>query len=676
MPSGFISGKKDELTITRKLPDGTTMTIKSPMEAEMMAGNAGFMNAPTNPEAGPDDTVPAMLTPGEAVIPAERAQDADAKPIINQLIQEGRAEQATQGYNKGTLGAKISKIHGEGYTAPGQAYAIAKSMGYNQGTPHVTQYYGQPGVRDTMDPRAHKNVGFLQKLKNYGEANRADPNKQAAALGLLNQGLTQALGAQGYEKGTEQVPYNYGGQRYAAGYQAGVPEVPQNAYDDYEEARFQMRIAKKQGASKEVLKQWEDYIDLLGERVTLENSKDNYSTNSPGWAAYTEGQKIRKLQTNALGYQAGTSGFDPDYHRRLISDPSAPAAVRQQAQQELKKHEDDKYGFFGVRPGQEGIDRATRQAGALQLLGTGLALASGADKDIASQLGQQLGGLQGARAERAYDQLKKAEKQYAPSDLEKRVQFIQTRDDLNAEQKKQAIDALYFPHEAEVRATAGKERAKDDAKALVDSQEQYNEASQEITQIQNLSELYNQVQTGGLSGNRYVIAVKQFANEVYPGISEDITNVEQARVIQQQLVLRERAKLRGQGTITDNETRLLENTLPNLTNTNEANQLILALRLQGNLRIKDINEAWLNTTPKEREIGFGEWKARYIRDNRERWDEESEVFFSKFANAAAVDGATAGANERGLSDPTQEQYDALPDGATYTYQGKTYVKGR
>ena len=33
----------------------------------------------------------------------------------------------------GALSNKISKIHGEGYKAPGQAYAIAKSMGYAQG---------------------------------------------------------------------------------------------------------------------------------------------------------------------------------------------------------------------------------------------------------------------------------------------------------------------------------------------------------------------------------------------------------------------------------------------------------------------------------------------------------------------------------------------------------------
>ena len=36
-------------------------------------------------------------------------------------------------YNKGGLSSKISKIYKEGYTAPGQAYAIAKSMGYNKG---------------------------------------------------------------------------------------------------------------------------------------------------------------------------------------------------------------------------------------------------------------------------------------------------------------------------------------------------------------------------------------------------------------------------------------------------------------------------------------------------------------------------------------------------------------
>jgi hypothetical protein len=45
---------------------------------------------PTNPEAGPSDTVPAMLTPGEAVIPAPVAQDPNFKPMIQNMVQEGR----------------------------------------------------------------------------------------------------------------------------------------------------------------------------------------------------------------------------------------------------------------------------------------------------------------------------------------------------------------------------------------------------------------------------------------------------------------------------------------------------------------------------------------------------------------------------------------------------------
>ena len=36
-------------------------------------------------------------------------------------------------FNKGGLSRKVGKLHGEGYKAPGQAFAIAKSMGYYDG---------------------------------------------------------------------------------------------------------------------------------------------------------------------------------------------------------------------------------------------------------------------------------------------------------------------------------------------------------------------------------------------------------------------------------------------------------------------------------------------------------------------------------------------------------------
>ena len=109
--------------------------------------------AMTNPEAGPSDTVPAMLTPGEAVIPASVAQDPDMKPVIEEMVDEGRKRNrnaesagipvnhpAAIGLSDGSLDSKISKLYGEGYDAPGQAYAIAKDMGYMGGSLGVAGY--------------------------------------------------------------------------------------------------------------------------------------------------------------------------------------------------------------------------------------------------------------------------------------------------------------------------------------------------------------------------------------------------------------------------------------------------------------------------------------------------------------------------------------------------------
>ena len=50
------------------------------------------MPKPTNPEAGPSDTVPALLTPGEAVIPAKAAQNPKNKPVIKAMVREGRSD--------------------------------------------------------------------------------------------------------------------------------------------------------------------------------------------------------------------------------------------------------------------------------------------------------------------------------------------------------------------------------------------------------------------------------------------------------------------------------------------------------------------------------------------------------------------------------------------------------
>ena len=59
------------------------------------------------------DTVPAMLTPGEAVIPRAAAQDPKNKPLIKQMVQEGRMANRAKGYADGT--EEIPNIAGNTY---------------------------------------------------------------------------------------------------------------------------------------------------------------------------------------------------------------------------------------------------------------------------------------------------------------------------------------------------------------------------------------------------------------------------------------------------------------------------------------------------------------------------------------------------------------------------------
>ena len=65
--------------------------IKGPMGLISGVGKAlGFNDGTNMAYAGGTDSVPAMLTPGEAVIPAAAAQNPNNKPMINSMINEGR----------------------------------------------------------------------------------------------------------------------------------------------------------------------------------------------------------------------------------------------------------------------------------------------------------------------------------------------------------------------------------------------------------------------------------------------------------------------------------------------------------------------------------------------------------------------------------------------------------
>jgi len=84
------------------------------------------------------DTVPAMLTPGEAVIPAPAAQDPANKPAIRRMIEEGRkanqqfkGKVSEEGFNNGTGYVDADGIRWH-WMGPPQKKEVPP-MYYNQG---------------------------------------------------------------------------------------------------------------------------------------------------------------------------------------------------------------------------------------------------------------------------------------------------------------------------------------------------------------------------------------------------------------------------------------------------------------------------------------------------------------------------------------------------------------
>jgi len=134
------------------------------VEGVRVGFNRGGEVPPIQYYARGTDTVPAMLTPGEAVIPMEAAQHPSFKPMINQMITAGRAMQDNNvmpiaGYNTGTAGASledaISKALEDSLrnnpninaTLPSNPYVTQGTTartGYESGQDFERQYSGTP----------------------------------------------------------------------------------------------------------------------------------------------------------------------------------------------------------------------------------------------------------------------------------------------------------------------------------------------------------------------------------------------------------------------------------------------------------------------------------------------------------------------------------------------------
>jgi len=113
------------------------------LKEEKAKGVPPKMGKPTNPEAGPNDKIPALLAPGEAVIPAKAAQKPENKPLIKAMVREGRSDR--------NLSVPMPK---------GFMCGTEKVKGYQYGSTGVWDYYTDEAINGeerniSIDPQGN-----------------------------------------------------------------------------------------------------------------------------------------------------------------------------------------------------------------------------------------------------------------------------------------------------------------------------------------------------------------------------------------------------------------------------------------------------------------------------------------------------------------------------------------
>jgi hypothetical protein len=167
------------------------------------------------------DTVPAMLTPGEAVIPRAAAQDPKNKKAIKRMVQEGRKANMRDG---------AVDVH---YSdAPGQAKYHADGT---SGVPSLA--YRHPDV-----PGSSFMHGTMS-VPDFSRGSSAQENYSNGTYGIVPQ---QVQSAAGYDDGTENVSYvdrflNFLGGQQIPATQPVAPLASNNPTEVSKEDFFKMR---------------------------------------------------------------------------------------------------------------------------------------------------------------------------------------------------------------------------------------------------------------------------------------------------------------------------------------------------------------------------------------------------------------------------------------------------
>jgi hypothetical protein len=181
----------------------------------------GQMPKPTNPEAGPKDKIPALLAPGEAVIPAKAAQKPENKPLIKALVREGRSDRnmsipkpkgfmcgtdKVKGYQWGSPEVSGNEVgYHNAELSDSEGYGVLK--GYELGTTNAYGYSDEDIAAINAQSNTNSN-SLVEGIKNlFAPTTYADVNKPVEVeVPKLSTNLTDEVPVSATGLKTPEVP--------------------------------------------------------------------------------------------------------------------------------------------------------------------------------------------------------------------------------------------------------------------------------------------------------------------------------------------------------------------------------------------------------------------------------------------------------------------------------------
>ena len=252
---------------------------------------------PTNPEAGPSDTVPAMLTPGEAVIPREAAQNPKNKPIIDKLIAEGRHVQKFGSGTHGVRGYAVGAHHVQGYVAGTQNVADTDVYWTNQGESATNQ--------QTEEERKRRMEQQVKPVQN-------------------EDGSSQGMGVPPVQATPENTSVEFSSQKVERPtHSEAVPDRDDTAQQTADQ-RFDQRVADEEKAMGEIPKPEEGW-----------GSKIDKTLNTAGSVFGLNSDEMKRMAAQAVG--AKLLG----YNTRTAVGAGFKGAMHQADQRAQRKHQQD-----------------------------------------------------------------------------------------------------------------------------------------------------------------------------------------------------------------------------------------------------------------------------------------------------------------------------------------------